>query len=216
MIALSYSRLSCFEQCERKFEYLYVLKSVVDDGNEFTQYGTRVHTALEEYGRDGTPLPPESAQFKPIVDVVLKQSGDKLFEYKMAIKQDFSPCDWFDKEVWVRGIADVIVTRGKVAFVGDWKTGKVKDNPTQVKLFACMVMAHFPEVDTVRTAFIWLGHDEVTDDKFHRQYLDEMWATLTPRFAAVQEAVDIGVFKSKPSGLCNWCPAKARCPDKKR
>ena len=51
LMPLSYSRLSTFETCPRKFEYLYVLKSVKDEGSTATDYGTRVHEALENYGR---------------------------------------------------------------------------------------------------------------------------------------------------------------------
>lgn len=229
MIALSYSRLNTFEQCETKFEHLYVLKDVKDQDNEYTIYGNRVHGALEEYAKEvdrGTAVAvdmlsdgqkyAEIAKFLPVADSILRQKGEKYFEHKMAIKADHTPCDWFDPDVWLRGIADILVVNGDKAFIGDWKTGKVKDNPVQLKLFACMVMALFPQVNTVRTAFIWLVHDEITDDKFTRDMLPDLWSILDPRLAAVQSAVDLGVFKSKPTGLCNWCPAKGICPDRKR
>jgi len=228
MIALSYSRLSTFEQCETKFNHIYVSKDVKDSDNEFTIYGNRVHEALEQYGKeveagvavavdilsDGKKYA-EIAKFIPVANLILRQSGTKYFEHKMAILADRTPCDWFDPNVWLRGIADILVVNGDAAFVGDWKTGKVRDNPLQLKLFACMVMALFPEVNTVRTAFIWLAYNEITDSKFTRKMLPDLWATLDPRLDAVQKAIDLGVFKSKPSGLCNWCPAKGVCPDRR-
>ena len=229
MIALSYSRLSTFEQCETKFSHLYVAKDVKDSDNEFTIYGNRVHEALEEYGKevmagtapalnalsDGEKYA-EIVKFLPVANMILKQPGEKYFEHQMALLADKTPCDWFDPDVWLRGIADIIVVNGDTAFVGDWKTGKVKDNPVQLKLFACMVMALFPRVNTVRTAFIWLMHNEITDSKFTRAMLPDLWATIDPRLDAVQKAVDLGVFRSKPSGLCNWCPAKGVCPDRRK
>ena len=215
MIALSYSRLSTFESCPRKFEHLYVNKDVVDAGSEATIYGTRVHEALELYGRDGTPLTPETEKYAPMLDLILSQPGQKHFEYQMALLEDKTPCDWFDKNVWLRGIADVLIVDGKTATVVDWKTGKVKDNPTQLKLFACMVMEHFPEVEVVKSAFVWLQHHEVTQSKFERYWLPQMWGGLTPRMDAVQVANDMGVFPTRPSFLCPWCPAKTICPDAK-
>lgn len=215
MISLSYSRLSTFEQCPRRFEYQYVLKSVVDNGSEATIYGTRIHEALEKYGRDGEELTPETERYKKLVDSLLARPGDKYFEHQMALLKDKTPCDWFDPNVWLRGIADVLVVDGKKAFVGDWKTGKVKDNPTQLMLFACMVMEHFKEVEEVKTAFIWLAHDEVTSSVFQRHFLGHMWRTLAARMDAVQDAVDLGVFQARPSGLCGWCPAKDICPDRR-
>lgn len=228
MIALSYSRLSTFEQCGTKFEHLYVLKDVTDSGSEATVYGTRVHEALEDYSKavvsgvaiaeqalsDGKKYR-EITKFLPVANAILRQPGDKYFEYQMALDADRDPCDWFAPEVWLRGIADVLIVDGDTAFIGDWKTGKVRDNPLQLKLFACMVMAMFPKVNKVTTAFIWLLYDDVTTMRFSRDDLPDLWGSLDPRLAAVQDAVDLGVFKSKPSPLCNWCPAKGICPDRR-
>lgn len=216
MIALSYSRLSTFESCPRKFEHLYVLKNVQDLGSEATIYGTRVHEALEKYGRDGAPLTEETKHHKGLVDQILSQPGDKYFEHQMALDVNKQPCDWFSKDVWLRGIADVLIVDGEAAIICDWKTGKVKDNPTQLTLFACMVMEHFPQVNKVKSAFVWLGHNEVTQSRFSRDYLKELWGSLTPRMDAVQDAYSIGVFKAKPSGLCPWCAAKDICPDARK
>jgi len=93
------------------------------------------------------------------------------------------------------------------------KTGKVKENPTQLQLFAAMVFWHFPEVQTVKTSFIWLKFDEVTNAKYERRFLGALWGALEPRFTKVQEIIDLGVFNTKPSGLCPWCAAKDICPD---
>ena len=228
-IPLSFSRLSCFEQCGTKFEHLYVNKTVKDQDNVYTIHGNRVHEGLELYGkarRDGTAdaldtlsdgtIFAESRKYFPIVDAILRRPGDVYFEHQMAIRADRTPCDWFAEDVWLRGIADILLINGTKAFIGDHKTGKIKDNPLQLKLFACMVMALFPGVNEVQTAFIWLAHDEITDQKFTRSQLPDLWAALQPRLDAVQDAVDLGVFVSKPSGLCNYCPAKGICPDRRK
>lgn len=92
-------------------------------------------------------------------------------------------------------------------------TGKVKENPTQLQLFAAMVFWHYPQVTKVKTSFIWLKFDEVTNATYERRFLDSLWRALEPRFDMVQEVIDLGVFKTKPSGLCPWCAAKGFCPD---
>lgn len=92
-------------------------------------------------------------------------------------------------------------------------TGKVKANPTQLQLFAAMVMWHFPEVQKVKTSFLWLRYDDATNATYERRFLDALWTALKPRFNRVQETIELGVFKPKPSGLCPWCAAKDICPD---
>lgn len=94
-------------------------------------------------------------------------------------------------------------------------TGKVKDNPTQLQLFAAMTMWHFPQVNKVKTSYVWLAYDQITNATYERRFLEALWNALKPRFVRVQETIDMGVFKAKPSGLCPWCPAKDICPDAK-
>lgn len=222
---MSFSRLSTFESCPSKFDYLYVTKSIKDADNEFTIYGTRVHEAMEKYGRAITggvedkavlelaDLPEDVKKFAPLVDRVAAQKGTHLFEHQFAIDRNKQPCDWFGDTVWIRGIADVLVIDGHRAWCLDWKTGKPKSNPTQLQLFAALTFAHFPEIEEVRTSFVWLNHDDVTNATYTRRMADHLWLALTPRFDKVQEVVDLGVFPAKPSGLCRWCPAKAVCPE---
>lgn len=226
LMPLSFSRLSTFEQCPAQFDYLYVSKRVQSTSNEAADYGDRVHKVLEAYGllasdeerivmRAKAALEEKSTleQWGGLVDKILARPGEKYFEYQMAVNRQLQPVDWFAKDVWIRSIADVLVVDGDTAYCLDYKTGKVKDNPTQLQLFAAMVMWLFPQVNTVKTSFIWLKFNETTNAKYERRFLDSLWRALEPRFDKVQEVIDLGVFDTKPSGLCPWCPAKGFCPD---
>lgn len=131
----------------------------------------------------------------------------------MAVNRNLEPVEWFASDVWIRSIADVLVVDGATAYCLDYKTGKVKENPTQLQLFAAMVFWHFPDVQTVKTSFIWLKFNETTNAKYERRFLGSLWQALEPRFSKVQEVIELGVFDTKPSGLCPWCAAKEICPD---
>jgi RecB family exonuclease len=220
LMSLSFSRLNTFEQCPAKFDYLYVTKAVKDQASEASDYGNRVHEVLELYGKgelDQASLGLEGKQtlkrWGPLVDTINAKSGEKLYEYQMAVNKDLQPCDWFSSDAYIRAIADVLVVDGKRAYCLDYKTGKVKENSTQLQLFASMVFWHYPEVEEVRTSFIWLKFDQVTNATYQRKYMTALWDGLKPRFEAVQETIDLGVFDTKPSGLCPWCPARDICPD---
>lgn len=220
VMPLSFSRLSTFEQCPAQFDYLYVSKRVVNQSNEHSDYGDRVHKVLEAKGKgelDEAALSAEGQQtierWGALVDKVISRSGDKYFEHQMAVNRNLEPVEWFAPDVWIRSIADVLVVDGATAYCLDYKTGKVKENPTQLQLFAAMVFWHFPDVQTVKTSFIWLKFDEVTNSKYERRFLGALWSALEPRFDKVQEVINLGVFETKPSGLCPWCAAKEICPD---
>ena len=226
-MALSFSRLSRFENCPASFEYLYINKSVQDPGNEKSQYGNRVHESLELYGRalaerDSSQaeaieaLDDEAKQWFPLVRKIVAQPGHKHFEQQVSVTRDKQPTGWFDKDVWLRSIIDVLIVDGSTAHCIDWKTGKKKEDPTQMQLFAAMIFAHFPEVDTVKTSLVWLAANDITPATFQRRYVHSLWGALEPRFVRVQDAADLGVFPTKPSGLCPWCPAKDICPDARK
>jgi hypothetical protein len=219
VMALSFSRLSVFEQCQARFDYQYVSKRVQDQANEASAYGDRVHKVLEAKGRGENIIAadPETLstleQWGGLVDTLTDRPGEKLFEQQMAVNQQLQPVDWFAQDVWIRAIADVLIVDGDTAFVGDWKTGKVKDNPTQLQLFALMVFWHYPQVQTVKTAFIWLKYKDITDARYERRFAGALWNAIKPRLDKVQEVIELGVFKTKPGPLCPWCPAKDICPD---
>lgn len=220
VMPLSFSRLSTFEQCPAQFDYLYVSKRVANQSNEHSEYGDRVHKVLEAKGKGTLDEAALSAEEKitlekwgPIVDRITAQSGDKYYEHQMAVNRNLAPVGWFSPDVWIRSIADVLVVDGATAYCLDYKTGKVKENPTQLQLFAAMVFWHFPKVETVKTSFVWLKFDEVTNSRYERRFLDALWRALEPRFTKVQDVIELGVFETKPSGLCPWCAAKDICPD---
>jgi hypothetical protein len=229
-IAHSFSRLSTFEQCAAKFDYLYVTRNVKDTDNEFTLYGSRVHEGMELAGKAATgtlvdqavdalaeeDYPLEVRMHLDLIRKIAAQPGEKHFEMKVALTRQLEPCEWMAPEVWLRGILDVLILNPPCAFVFDWKTGKMRDNPLQLQLFAWLVFTLYPQVNEVRTAFIWLNHGDITSTVFHRRDLHTLQAGLLPRFQRVQDAVDGGVFKARPSALCRWCPARSICPSARR
>jgi hypothetical protein len=38
-----------------------------------------------------------------------------------------------------------------------------------------------------------------------------MWADMLSRIERIQQSLDNDNWPAKPSGLCNWCPAKNIC-----
>ena len=217
-MAVSYSRLNTFKTCPKQFEHLYILKDVQDEGSVHTQYGERVHKSLEMYGktRDPAHLTDETREYATYVDDIVRKYPDAMFEQQLTLDGDMLPCDWFSSDAWIRGILDVSIIDGAEAITIDWKTGKVKPDPEQFKIFSSLVFNAYPEVQKVTCVFVWLKHTDATTMAYTRAQADTVWASINKRIDAVQEAVDTGVFPSKPSPLCGWCAAQEVCPDAQR
>lgn len=202
--AWTYSQLDTFETCPRKFYHTKVKKDVVEPPTVHTEWGTRVHTAFEEFMLNGTPLPEGMTQWQTLANKIAALPGQKLTEYKYALDRNFQPTDW--KGSWTRGIADLVVIHKDKAVVMDYKTGKRK--PTeQLDLYATYIFAHHPEVSVVNTGFVWLKEKRFDWGKVPREQLPVVWQGFLPRVAKLESAYERDRWPAKTSGLCNgWCP----------
>jgi hypothetical protein len=71
------------------------------------------------------------------------------------------------------------------------------------------VFAHYPEVNHIKTNFIWLKEKKTDGKEFHRDELPVIWRDFLPKVAKLESAYERDSWPAKPSGLCRgWCPVK--------
>lgn len=214
-LAHSYSAIKDFENCARKYHEVRILKNFKQSDTEATLYGTAVHLACEEFIRDRKPFPPQFAQFQRFVEPLAAIEGDIYCEERMAIRADFTPCGFFDKDVWFRGIPDFLAVNRErgIARVADYKTGKSSRyaDTAQLELLAAMIMAHHPEVNTVKGVLLFMVVGDVIRAEYTRAQLPEIWSKWAGRANAIEKAVELNVWNPRSSALCKFCPV-ASCP----
>lgn len=212
-LAHSYSSIKDFEGCPRRYHEVRILKKFKSKDTEATLYGTAVHKAFEEHIRDKKPLPESFANYKPFVEPLANAEGDIRCEERMAIKADFSPCEFFDKAVWFRGIPDYLAINHEkgIARVADYKTGKSSRyaDTAQLELMAAMVMLHHPEVNTVKGVLLFVVINDVIKAEFARADLPTILSKWAGRADAIEKAVDLGVWNPRSSALCKFCPVSS-------
>lgn len=206
----SYSAIKDFQNCARKFHEVRILKKYKSQPTEATMYGEQVHKAFEDYLMKRAGLPPEYSQFEPYARPLRNAVGEIMCEVKMGIRRDFSPCGFFDEDVWFRGIPDVLILNREkgVARVGDWKTGKSSRfaDSSQLELMAAMVMQHYPEIHKVKGALIFVVAGDVIKSEYTREQLPD----ILSRWAGHAEQIETAtVWNPKPSGLCRFCPVSS-------
>lgn len=200
----TYSQLDAFETCPRKFYHTKVKRDVVEPPSVHAEWGTRVHTALENYFVSGEPLPDGMTQWKSLLDKLAALPGEKHTEYKYALNRNFEPTDW--KQSWTRGVADLVVIYKDKAAVLDYKTGKRKP-AEQLDLYAAYVFAHHPSIEQVTTGFVWLKDKRIDWKPIHKNDLSTVWQSFLPRVARLESAYERDRWPARTSGLCNgWCP----------
>jgi hypothetical protein len=206
--AWSHSSLKDFEGCQRRYHEVKVLKNYPFQETEATIYGNKVHEALEFYVRDGKELPPEFSQFKDIADALLRKPGRKLAEYQMALSADLKPVDWFAKDVWVRGIADLLILDDEnlTAWVVDYKTGNDKyPDRDQLVLMSIMVFEHFPHIRKVNSALMFIVKNSMVKMQMQREAKDNLWWKYRERTARIEQCFETGVWNPTQTPLCRWC-----------
>lgn len=212
IMSQSHTSLSCFVACPRQYEARYVTKEVAFEQGEAAKWGDDVHKALEAYVRDGKPLPSNVAMYQKWADAIRLRAGVKVIEGAFGIKRDLTPCGFSDPDAWLRAKIDVLILRDGAADIIDYKTGKRKDDPTQLRRYSLLVFAKYPEIDTIKAGYLWLKDGLLPQPVvFYRHQIDDMLAIENKLYEQLEASYTTGCFQPKPSGLCNgWCPV-TRC-----
>lgn len=206
-IQWSYSALKTFQNCPMRYKRQYIMKDVIDPGNESTRYGTDVHLAFELCLKGEAELPEKYARFKPIIEATNLFKGDKYVEHKMALDYELKPCEFDSGKRFVRGIADLIVVDGMSARVVDWKSGNPKFADTkQLELMALMIFRHFPKVNTVKGALAFVVTDDVVKATYSKKDAKVLWRKWISDVQQIETCLATDKFLPKTSGLCRFCP----------
>jgi len=200
----SYSRMKLFEQCPKKYYHLNIARDYKEPQSDAMRYGNEFHTACEVYIRDGVDLPPAFEFARATLDALAAKDGDKHCEYRMGLTHDLEPCGFSDKNVWYRGIADLIILNGEDAMVVDYKTGKSDKyaDPDQLELMALSVFKHFPQIKRVRVGLVFFVPNTLIRNVFLISDADRLWERWFNNVSRMEQAFSNNVWNANPSGLC--------------
>ena len=212
--AWSYSRLNNFETCPKKFYHQSVAKDVYEAEGEAMRYGKMVHKALEMRVGKNKPLPLNLRHLEKYAGLLAAAKGSKLCEQQLAIDNSFEPCDWFSKQTWCRAIIDLAIVKPPHAIVIDYKTGKISNDFTQLRLAGVLLMLHMPEIQTVELLYLWTKDKKITsyERPLTREDIKVVVTELMPRIKKYEKAHRVESFPARPGFLCKrFCPVVA-CP----
>jgi hypothetical protein len=205
----SYSHLSTYEHCARQFQWKYVLKKKEEKVSDEILWGNKVDSALAERAK-GYALPEAMKPYEYIGQFLdhMRTAGAKLLpKYKFGLTADMKPTTFFGQGVWYRGEFDLVIKGDKSAFVDDYKTGKQRDDNSQLKLYAATGFVLWPETERIVARYRWLASKQTSAMEFKRDAVPVIWQEMMPRIAKMERERDAGgPFKPTPSGLCSWCP----------
>ena len=213
----SYSSIKLFETCPRKYQAEWVTKEVPYTQTEATIYGTELHLAAEEYIRDGKPIDPRFEFIQPYLDKLVDYPGIKYCEMKLGVKKEdgrLAACDFFDPEVWFRGVADLVIIDGARAWVLDYKTGKSAKyaDIRQLALMSAALFLKFEELERIKTSLLFVVSKEFVRESFYKEEGLSIFSELNGLLTHREAAYNSDTWNPRPNGLCKkWCKVM-ECP----
>ena len=210
-IAWSYSSIKTFDQCPKKYYHLKVAKDVKDSDTTATVYGKELHSAAEFFVRDGTEIPAKFSFVRDTLEALRKIEGEKHCEIKLGVaKKDgkYIPCEFFDKNVWWRGIADLLIVQGDKGFLVDYKTSKNAKyaDTKQLDLLAGAVFLHYPQLKTIKSALLFVVSNEVVQKEHEAMFATAYMSTMHPELTRLEAAMTNNVWNPNAGPLCKFCP----------
>lgn len=233
MIALSWSRLSTFMQCPRKFHLQFISKTFKEEEKSVHLIkGEELHKQLEEYvlAKNGQGVMPVGfsqpvRETLPYVDRLFTLYDSIFPEAQLACDVNWKPTEWFAKETAWRSIWDITGLKQATCFVGDYKSGKIYplgDTFGQLHLSAVMGLHRFQETPEITAAYIYIEHKKIEPVRVTREPTGEVDAKGKPvphlkqvqlyfeqQFERVQMEKD---FEPVANENCKYCQAtRAQC-----
>lgn len=207
--AWSFTALEAFENCPKQYHETKVLKRWPFETTREMQWGRDVHKHFENFLLLGSPLPADLAMHGEFLADFKAQPGELAGEEKIALNARLQGCGYWDKDVWYRGQVDARKRNVAQGFshILDHKTGKVKNDFSQLKTFAIHELITQPAIHTVKVEFYWTQTRGANGQTYRREQLPELLVEFAPRLSRFADAFRTESWTPKQSGLCaGWCP----------
>jgi len=180
--------------------------------------------ASEEYAKKDRPFLNLAAYetvwnelLLPFLDSHLAPANVFSIEERGAVTRDLQPTDWFADDVFIRYVIDVLAFEGLKAVITDYKSGwSIDANPSQMELYALVVFALYPHIETVECVFDYTRFNIQKCATFERTDFDAIHTkveSLAVRIEADKQMVPTPGVHCNTCGWRKHCKASARAPE---
>lgn len=199
----SYSLLNQYMNCPHATFHKYVAKTYPYVETPAMAEGNAIHLAMENRLRIKQPLPPKYAGWEGFVEP-LERRTQPLIEEKLGIRQNGSPCGFFDKDVFFRGKIDVALVDGSKAYIVDWKSGGSKyEDPFELEIGAILLQAKY-NASAIKGQYAWLAENRL-GTLYDLSDTNKTFAKMKHLMDEIERDRSRDWFEKRKSGLCGWC-----------
>ncbi len=208
----SYSALSAFEICPKKYWHEKIRRDVPEKVFSQRSYGVEGHKLFELRLLKGKALPLDLKHHEKILGPIANAKGTGMPEQKLALNKKLEPTGFFDDDVWVRGVIDYVKVSPPSAILIDHKFGKKRPGFDQLDVMTLLLFHHMPEVKTMTSMFYWALSKTMSPKKYTRADIPVLWNEFLPRVWRMIHAKKTTSYPARPNFLCpRHCPVVS-CP----
>lgn len=199
-MAFSNSSIKTYEDCPYKYK-LTRIEHRQEPTGPAAERGKMIHSEFENALVSLNLVPAEHEYWQTyIAELIAKKTRS---EVEFAVTRDWSVCGFKDSHAWLRGIYDAVYFDGARAHVLDWKTGKERDYGDQLKLYATVILACYPEIEEVTTEICYIDlQKRQACPTYKRSQLGELKQWMADRMHKIEND---SIFAPNPSFGCKWC-----------
>jgi hypothetical protein len=203
----SYSFYNTLANCPHQAFHRYVGKTLPYVESPEMAWGNQVHAAFEHRIKSGATLPDTmqagevlAGMFHDIAKVVAVR-----VELQLAMTADGKPCDYKDYDrVWFRGKLDCVTRTADSAWMIDWKTGNVREDPFELECGALLLKVNRPELADIKGEYFWLKTGQA-GLRYTLNNHDRYYAKLVNLRHDAETYLEKGEWPKKKTPLCGWC-----------
>lgn len=200
----SYSRIKDWEKCPRLAQFKHIHK-IKEAENPAMLRGKELHSQAEQYIKGGDPQADPPMALWNVQEYMREYAGwdEPQCELQLAVNDQWEPTGWFDKDVYLRAVVDLLSVSIPKARIVDHKSGKIYDeHPLQAELYACFGFAGWKEVDEVEVQFNYIDQGTRMNYTFTRDQYEALRAKWDEKMTSMRND---DVFPTNPGRHCRWC-----------
>ena len=204
MIPGSYTFLNDLGNCPHKAYRKFIRRDLPREDSPALREGIETHKVLEDHinSKGAVPVPSHLTAFTgPLLGALGMRA-----EVKLGMAKDMSPEGFFG-DPWLRGKVDVLKVEPPIAFIIDWKTGKVREDPRELHIQAMLVRANYPDVNRISGCYVWLKEGRI-GTMYDLTDINRVYHGTVASMDEAQGYEDKGEWPKKPNPLCGYCPVK--------
>ncbi len=224
----SFSKINTFFNCQKQFEYTYILKTEIDTNYETPTYfkrGRFIHQYIANRlnGGDGfikkyVDIPvEEKLVLTEAADIILNNEYITLsYDFEITSVEQTINLDINLNPIGVKdaftGSIDYFAIQDDLAIIVDWKSGKYRENPRydQLELYSIWIASRYKGVKEVDLVFSYIEHNVLSVKTIQIDEIIDFKNKLKEKIDTIENT---NIFELNVSKQCYSCPYFKHCSD---